>query len=202
MKKVFNIANNITFVRIFLLFVLVFMLYTEGLFLKIFAFTLLLVIIWMDWLDGVVARKWKLTTKFGAVLDTAGDRITENVLLIVFSDLKLIPIWVPIVFISRSFLANAIRGVALAKGQTTFAMMKSKLGNFLVASKFSRASYLGSKTALFALAIVVHTLKVELAFSNIEWLESLLFVLVLVTIAYNLSRFVLLVYDSREILSD
>jgi CDP-diacylglycerol--glycerol-3-phosphate 3-phosphatidyltransferase len=202
MKKVFNAANIITFTRIFLLFVLVFMLYGEGPYLKISALILLLLVIWMDWLDGVVARKWGLTTKLGAVLDIAGDRIVENTLLIVFADLDLIPIWVPIVFISRGFLANAIRGMALAKGQTSFAMMRSKLGRLLVASRFGRGSYLSSKGSLFTLAVVVHILKTELSLSDIGWLENLLFVIVLITVAYNLSRFVLLAYDSRKLLSD
>ena len=55
----------------------------------------------MDWLDGYLARRLGCESKVGGVLDIVGDRIAENVWWVVFAWLHVIPLWVPIVVLSR-----------------------------------------------------------------------------------------------------
>jgi CDP-diacylglycerol--glycerol-3-phosphate 3-phosphatidyltransferase len=60
----------------------------------------------------------------------------------VFADLKLIPVWVPVVILTRGILTDSIRYYALSKDKTPFgkeSMMKSRLTEFIVGSDFMRA---------------------------------------------------------------
>jgi CDP-diacylglycerol--glycerol-3-phosphate 3-phosphatidyltransferase len=85
----------------------------------------------------------------GAVLDVALDRVVENTLWVVFMYLGLVPLWVPIVFLVRSFLVDGIRGLALARGKAGFGMMHSPWGRFLVSSRLMRAVYGIAKGGVF-----------------------------------------------------
>ena len=98
--------------------------------------------LFMDKFDGYFARKLNQATKFGSIFDIAGDRIIEITFWMVFADLKLIPVWVPIVILTRGILTDSIRYYALSKDKTPFgkeSMMKSRLTEFIVGSDFMRA---------------------------------------------------------------
>ena len=105
-------ANLLTLTRFLLLFVLVVMAYEAPPVVQQIDVLLLILIIALDGLDGYVARKRGETSMFGSVFDIAVDRVVENVLWIVLADLNLVPIWVAIVFITRSLLVDTIRGHA------------------------------------------------------------------------------------------
>ena len=110
-----------------------------------------IVLFLLDWFDGYVARLRHEVTELGAVLDIALDRSVENILWITFMYLGLVPLWVPIIFLIRSFVVDGIRGVALARGKSGFGMMYSPLGRFLVASRFMRNLYGLAKGMIFGL---------------------------------------------------
>ena len=93
---------------------------------------LLAIIFAMDAFDGYVARKRNETSLFGAIFDITIDRVVENVLWIVLVDLDFIPVWVAIVFVTRSFLVDSVRTQAASEGQTPFGMMRSPIGQFIV----------------------------------------------------------------------
>ncbi len=67
-------ANFIKLIRIPLLAVIVFLLYRPDASDHIIAAVLILVLILMDSLDGMVARKLQKTSLLGSVLDIAADR--------------------------------------------------------------------------------------------------------------------------------
>lgn len=115
----------------------------------------------MDWLDGVVARKRREATDLGAVLDIALDRTVENVLWIAFLRLDLVPFWVPVIFLVRSFVVDGIRGVALAHGKAGFSMMHTPWGRFLVASRFMRGFYGVAKVVTFGVLWLTHALVLQ-----------------------------------------
>lgn len=142
-------ANVITLLRLPLLFLVVLLLYLPGAWPPFTALGLLPVLYLMDWLDGYVARFKNEVTSLGGVLDIAMDRVVENVLWIVFVHLGLAPLWVGLVFITRSFLVDGLRGFALAKGHSAFGMMHSALGKFLVTGRFMRGLYGLAKGAAF-----------------------------------------------------
>lgn len=106
----------------------------------------------MDWLDGLAARRCGCESKIGGLLDIVGDRLAENVWWVVFAWLRQVPLWVPVVVLSRGFLTDALRSYALSRGFTAFGketMMRSRVGHALVASRASRAVYGVSKSVAF-----------------------------------------------------
>jgi len=152
-------ANFISILRVILCFVVVGMLFKKEDSVYIAAFILTIIVIWMDGLDGYVARKFNETSKFGAVLDILGDRIVENVYWVTFAFLGWLPLWVPLVVLTRGIITDGLRSLALEQGYTAFGkttMMESKIGKFLVASNFSRFSYAVFKAIAFALLILAH----------------------------------------------
>jgi CDP-diacylglycerol--glycerol-3-phosphate 3-phosphatidyltransferase len=110
-------ANLITLARLPLLLILVGLLFVPSFGVR------LIVLFLMDLFDGYVARLRHEVTEIGPVLDIALDRSVENILWITFMYLGLVPLWVPIVFLIRSFVVDGIRGVALARGKSGFGMM-------------------------------------------------------------------------------
>jgi len=113
---------------------------------------LIIVVFASDGLDGWVARKRGSTSPFGAVFDIAGDRIVENVLWVVFADLDLIPVWVPLMVLTRGFLVDGLRSLSYAEGMTAFGdqnMMRSPLTQWLTAGRFMRGFFGWAKSAGF-----------------------------------------------------
>ncbi len=127
----------------------------------------------MDWLDGYAARRLGCESKVGGLLDIVGDRIAENVWWVVFAWLHLVPLWVPLVVLSRGFVTDAIRSCALANGETAFGnatMMRSRIGYSLVASRASRATYGIAKVVAFVALFILNA--VQLSSNLAPGLES------------------------------
>lgn len=156
-----SLANLITLVRLPLLLVLVALLFVPSFGVQLTGLVLLIVLFLLDWFDGYVARTRQEVTEMGAVLDVALDRAVENILWLTFMYLALVPLWVPIVFLIRSFVVDGIRGVALARGKSGFGMMHSPVGRFLVASRFMRAFYGLAKAVVFGLLYLTHALALK-----------------------------------------
>lgn len=154
-------ANIITLARIVLVFVGI------GLFSLDFYFDLagailVVIIICMDALDGIVARKLNIASKLGALLDITGDRIVENAYWIYFAAIGLVSYWVPLVVITRSFVIDSLRSLAFSKGKTAFGkdtMMRTPIMKFLTAGHLSRAVYGASKAVIFAYLAGIIVLK-------------------------------------------
>jgi CDP-diacylglycerol--glycerol-3-phosphate 3-phosphatidyltransferase len=90
----------------------------------------------------------------GSVLDIAADRTVELVLWVIFADLELIPVFVPLVIITRGVFVDAIRSVAPAKGLAPFDLLRTDLGRFLVKSPWLRSPYgIVKAVAFFLLAL-------------------------------------------------
>lgn len=118
-----------------------------------YAFWITWIIILLDGVDGIIARKLNITSDFGAFFDIACDRIVELIFISLFVVLKWIPFWILVVFLVRGILVDGIRGFATKEGKTAFgekSMMKSKIGYFLTSSRFMRAGYGTVKAAAFA----------------------------------------------------
>lgn len=145
-------ANAITIGRLILLFVVVWMIYHGSVTVIALCMLLLMVVIAADGVDGWVARKRNETSTFGAVFDIAGDRIVENVLWIIFADLALIPIWVPLLVLSRGFIVDGLRSLSMQEGMTAFGesnMMRSTFTTWLTAGRFMRGFFGYAKALAF-----------------------------------------------------
>jgi len=156
-----SIANLITLARLPLLLIVVGLLFVPSFPVRLVGLGLLIILFLLDWFDGYVARLRQEVTEIGAVLDIALDRSVENILWITFMYLGLAPLWIPIVFLIRSFIVDGIRGVALAQGKSGFGMMHSPLGRFLVASRFMRALYGLAKGLVFSLLYLTWALALK-----------------------------------------
>lgn len=145
-------ANLITVGRLILLFVVIWLIYVGSVEVIEACMVLLILVFASDGLDGWVARKRGSTSAFGAVFDIAGDRVVENALWIVFADLKLVPVWVPLLVMTRGFLVDGIRSLSLMKGMTPFGknnMMRSPITEWLTAGRFMRGFFGWAKSGGF-----------------------------------------------------
>lgn len=190
-----NIANEVSLSRLLILPILIYFLYINSFLLRLTALVLSIIVIAMDWVDGYLARRYKVATEFGAVLDVAIDRIVENIFWIVLAHLRIFPIWAPLIVITRGFLIDAVRSMALTKGKQTFDMMESKLGYALVASHLSRGLYGISKVLVFILGIMALTY-------NFPWLNSIIYITTIYVVAFCVVRGLFTIWDSRNILTD
>lgn len=153
-------ANLITLLRTLLAFLVAAMLHVPRPEIYVAAVALTLVLIWMDALDGWVARRLGESSKFGAVVDILGDRVVEMTYWIVFVALGWLPVWVALVVAARGILVDGLRSLALERGMTAFgstSMMRSRLGKALVASRTSRGLYGVGKALAFSLLILAFT---------------------------------------------
>jgi CDP-diacylglycerol--glycerol-3-phosphate 3-phosphatidyltransferase len=137
-------ANIITIVRLVLLFVVIALIYFGNVQVITLCILLLAVVFASDGLDGWVARRRGSTSQFGAMFDIAGDRVVENALWIIFADLDLIPVWVPLLVMTRGFLVDGLRAMSYGEGMTAFGernMMRSEFTRWLTAGRFMRGLY-------------------------------------------------------------
>lgn len=163
--------------------------------------------IFMDALDGWVARRRHEESESGALYDIAGDRIVELILWSFFAvrldgrGVPFVPYWVPIVVICRTVLTDYIRSVAFREGRTPFGprtMMDSGWAKQLVSSRWSRALYGGMKAVAFCL--LGTALAVQRAPAEFRWpyLRVATSALVYVTVLFCLVRAVPVLWDGRR----
>ncbi len=173
------IANVITLLRIPLLVIVVGLLYRPAPSMRFLAAGLVILLILMDSLDGLVARAMQTTSVLGSVLDIAADRAVELTLWIVFADLDLIPVVIPLTVLIRGIFVDALRSVAPEQGQAPFDLMRSTVGRFLVKSPWLRASYGFVKAVAFCLLALQH----GFAASATSWIREVSGLGLLVTAA-------------------
>jgi CDP-diacylglycerol---glycerol-3-phosphate 3-phosphatidyltransferase len=150
-------ANLISLLRVLLAFGVVGLLYIHTHTIYLSAFVLTIVVIWMDGLDGYVARKLNESSKMGAVIDILGDRVVEMTYWIAFLALGWVSVWIPLLVMARGIVVDGFRAIALEQGYTAFGsstMMQSKVGVFLVSSRASRWLYAAFKAIAFSLMIL------------------------------------------------
>jgi CDP-diacylglycerol--glycerol-3-phosphate 3-phosphatidyltransferase len=75
-----------------------------------------------DWWDGWLARRSKLTTPFGILLDPLADKILTCAAFVCFVEIKtpkgtsLVAAWMAVIIIAREFLISGLRLLAAQKG--------------------------------------------------------------------------------------
>jgi CDP-diacylglycerol---glycerol-3-phosphate 3-phosphatidyltransferase len=143
-------ANLITLSRLVLLIGVVLIAYLEPSPVQFIGAALLVVVFVTDGLDGWVARARGETSTFGAVFDIAADRIVELSMWLVLLDLGIVDVWIPLVFIIRGAVVDAIRThQTIRSGDSPFASMRTPLGRWLVAGRFMRGLYAVMKAVTF-----------------------------------------------------
>lgn len=145
-------ANLITVARLVLLFLVIWLIYVGDVPVLTACMVLISLVFASDGLDGWVARKRNSASSFGAVFDIMGDRIVENVLWVIFADLDLIPVWIPLLVLTRGFIVDGLRSLSYSDGMTPFGennMMRSAFTEWLTAGRFMRGFFGWAKAAGF-----------------------------------------------------
>jgi CDP-diacylglycerol--glycerol-3-phosphate 3-phosphatidyltransferase len=166
--------------------------------------------IFMDALDGWAARKWNEVSEAGALFDIAGDRIVELALWTFFairtdpSGQPLVPLWVPLIMITRTVVTDLIRSVAFGQGRTPFgpaSMQESTWAVQLTASRWSRGAYGALKAVCFcALGILLAWQIAAPDHAALAWVRLLVDSLVVSTVAFSIVRAIPVVWDGRRFL--
>ncbi|NCZ95604.1 MAG: CDP-diacylglycerol--glycerol-3-phosphate 3-phosphatidyltransferase [Verrucomicrobia bacterium] len=80
------------------------------------ALTLFVAAALTDWLDGHLARKWKIESDFGRLFDPLADKLLVAVAFVGLLGAGLLPVWFVSLVVAREFLITGIRLVAGQKG--------------------------------------------------------------------------------------
>jgi len=72
---------------------------------------------WTDYFDGMLARKWNVSSKTGAFLDTIADKIFVSTIFMGFTLIGRVNIWITVLLIAREFIVMALRGIAGNEGK-------------------------------------------------------------------------------------
>jgi CDP-diacylglycerol--glycerol-3-phosphate 3-phosphatidyltransferase len=172
---------------------------------------LIVIVIALDAADGIVARHLGVPSKLGAVLDITADRIVEHVFWVTFAVTHVVALWVPLVVLTRSFIVDAARGLALAQGKTAFGtttMARSGVTRFLTASRMMRNAYGAAKVVAFVLLGGLVTLsrldeqvQASLSQGALGGLERAAALSVLAAVALCIARGVPVLIDARAYVS-
>lgn len=193
-------ANLITIFRIFLVFIVAYLLFSHSPLMFVAALFLTIIAFALDGVDGWVARKFNESSKLGAVLDIISDRIVENVFWIVFAVLGWLPAVFPIVVMTRSFIVDGLRSVAMEQGMTAFgetSMQSDKVGYFICSSKFARISYAVAKALAFVLMIVAKTPTLDNDIS--VFLFVIAYVAAIIALMFCVLRGLPVVFESKKL---
>ena len=80
------------------------------------AFVLFILAAVGDWLDGYLARKLRLVSNFGKLMDAMADKIMVMGIVIALVDKHEVPVPLALITLCREFLITGMRMVAASKG--------------------------------------------------------------------------------------
>jgi len=168
-----NIPNKLTILRIILVPIFVVLMLTRIPYGGSLAAAIFVIAALTDSLDGYLARKWKQTTKLGAILDPLADKLLITAALISLVELGRIPGWIAIVIIGREFAVTGLR------------VVKAEEGIIIPASKLGKLKTISQVTAV--LLIIVQNLYHPLAVLALgEWV---MYIAVAITVISGIEYF-------------
>jgi CDP-diacylglycerol--glycerol-3-phosphate 3-phosphatidyltransferase len=87
-----------------------------------------------DWVDGRLARRWGVTTRLGAFLDTTADKLLVSTALIALVAVDRASPWVALIIIAREFTILGLRAAVASGGRV---METSMLGKWKATVQFA-----------------------------------------------------------------
>lgn len=116
-----NIPNALTIVRIFMVPIFLVLTSFSNSVCHIIAAVIFAVASFTDYLDGYLARKWKVVSNFGKFADPLADKILVMSAFIMLVGLQLTPAWVAAVIICRELSVTGLRLLLVENGGTVLA---------------------------------------------------------------------------------
>ena len=121
MKKE-NIPNALTLIRIVFIPIFILMLiFGKGYGWHVAAAIVFAVASITDYLDGYLARKWKVVSNFGKFADPMADKLLVMSAFIMMIELKMVPAWITAVIICRELAVTGLRLLLVETGGVVFA---------------------------------------------------------------------------------
>jgi CDP-diacylglycerol--glycerol-3-phosphate 3-phosphatidyltransferase len=194
-------ANAITLSRFPLLFVYIILLYTKNPAIIFWCVPFVVLITMMDMFDGIIARRFGEVSLLGSTLDIAVDRAFEVILWVVYAQLGLISVIIPIIVITRGTLTDAIRAVGMSQGKAAFDQLRHPVSQFLVSSRFMRNIYGLIKGTAFAFVTAAW------GFICLEhpwdgWVHTMARILAWITITLTILRGLPVIIEGYSLLKD
>lgn len=172
-RKIINLPNCITMVRISFIPVLFLLLLSPGQTMSLVLAFLFIAVSFTDLLDGYVARKYKIVTTMGKFLDPIADKLVINTAMILMIPIGRIPAWVVAIIIIRDFAVDGIRNVASSAGHI---MQASWLGKqktlsqvFAVSALMIHYPFLGADAHVVGTSILFLALVLSI-YSGLDYL--------------------------------
>ena len=116
-----NIPNLLSIARICLVFPIIFFLEIDR---PIYVFILIIIGGLTDYFDGLIARKFNLKTRMGAILDPLSDKVFYLIPLVFLCKNNLIPFWSLALILFRELIISSLRN------STKDGLPASQLGKF------------------------------------------------------------------------
>lgn len=171
-KKKVNLPNILTIVRILLVPVFVILMALNGVweYMKYIALGIFVIASVTDWLDGYIARKNKIITRFGKLMDPLADKILVAAGFIMLTGMDVVPAWVTVIVVARDFLLNTLRMFGTEAGETIAAGVSGKI-----------------KTAFQMLTIVLGMIDTQGVFAFVSIGKVMEFGTLLLNVGFSLS---------------
>ena len=84
-----------------------------------------------DFVDGYLARRWNIVTRFGEWADPTADKLLVGAALVVLVDLRELPLWAALVIAIREVAVVYLRALIVRSGGTLPASAAAKLKTVL-----------------------------------------------------------------------
>src|SRR5947207_3635853 len=110
-----NLPNKLTLSRFVLTVIFLIVMFSQVRFHETIALFLFSAAGISDFLDGQIARRRKLITNFGILMDPLADKIMVCSAFIAFVDLKWIPSWMVVIIVARELAITGLRLLAASK---------------------------------------------------------------------------------------
>jgi len=172
-KKVLNLPNTITMLRIGIIPVLFLLLLSPGPTESLIIAGIFVVAALTDVLDGYIARRYQIVTTMGKFLDPIADKLIVNTAMILMIPLGRIPAWIVAVIIIRDFTVDGIRTIASSEGviiqSSLLAKQKTLCQIFAVTALMIHYPFLGADAHLVGIVILYVALFLTL-YSGLDYL--------------------------------
>ena len=122
-----NIPNTLTILRIVLIPVLILSFYLEGKTSHYVSSGIFIFASITDYIDGLLARYWKVQSNFGRMLDPIADKMLVSSTLVMLVDKKIAPVVPIIAILCREIFVSGMREYMALKKKTISVKFLGKL---------------------------------------------------------------------------
>ncbi len=190
-----NLPNKLTISRIILTFVFMFFISQPGLIPITIATIVFALASLTDFYDGYLAKKYKMISDFGKLMDPIADKFLILAAFLAFVRMNIVDDWMVVVILGREIVVTGLRIFALTKGKVLAAEKggKHKTVSQIVAI-FSILGFIIVKESLTLFAHWSYTIE--------HWWRFSIDILMLVTLALTLVSGISYLWNNRKLIYD